>query len=102
MLVDHNLHLRNTLAFQNHLTSLRHPAQNIETVSVHGTITTRLRNHSAGIRARQSERQVNDKGLQTGAIAQGETDNLGEALEDLGVVWYLEFDAPDVSSAALV
>lgn len=102
MLVNDNLNLRNTLAFQDYLTSLRQPAQNIETVGVHGTITTRHRSQSAGIRARQIERQVNDKGLQTGAIAKGESDNLGEALEDLGVVWYFEFDALDVSSAALV
>lgn len=98
VLVHHLADLLAHIALKKHLTLPRQPPQDVESVGIDGRVAAR----AAAFGAWQDEGRVDDEALQTPAVAQLETDDFGEALENLVVGWDGDAKVFDLAAGALV
>lgn len=98
VLLHHFTDLLADVALENYLALPRQPPEDVEGIGV----DCRVAACTAAFCAWQDEGRVDDEALQTPAVAQGETDDLGEALEDLVVGWDGDAEVLDLAARPLV
>ena len=98
VLLHHLADLLAHVALEHHLALPRQPPQDVESVGVDGRVAAR----AAAFRAWQDEGRVDNEALQTPTVAQLETDDFGEALQDFVVSWDSDAEVFDLAARALV
>lgn len=83
------------VALEHHLALPRQPSQDVESVGVDRCVAAR----AAAFRAWQDEGRVDDEELQTPAVSQLETNDFGEALENLVVSWDGDAEVFDLAAS---